>query len=269
MFADACPKCSLQLRSCASCHGVAGPFDQFCGFCGHELALGPRRSAAWRLWLLVALIPIVAGLAFGLSPWSAPAVSTVSHLVNPGGPPPSAGPLMEVRSQELRFTGSIPQGWTAFDYSRAADPATVEPFVVVTRIDADNRPAARTRANLAGMSPQAAVVEMGRPVLNEPGIDPRSPLGVLSYEVGVMVGNPAVGDTVTVVRPAGTSSVAGRPAADAILKIVRGGAVFYFSRAYVLTPTGLFRVDAMVPGPDWERGDDARVAVMVRTLTFS
>ncbi len=35
-----CAHCGLQLHRCGSCHGVAGPFDRFCGFCGHELVRG-------------------------------------------------------------------------------------------------------------------------------------------------------------------------------------------------------------------------------------
>ncbi|TME09144.1 MAG: hypothetical protein E6I69_04000 [Chloroflexi bacterium] len=63
---QACAHCGLQLHRCGSCHGVAGPFDRFCGFCGHELVRGVDRPIWWRLWLLVALIPLAAALISGI-----------------------------------------------------------------------------------------------------------------------------------------------------------------------------------------------------------
>ena len=53
-----------------SCHGVAGPFDRYCGFCGHELVRGEERAPYWRLWMLAGLIPLVAGLVYGVV-WAA------------------------------------------------------------------------------------------------------------------------------------------------------------------------------------------------------
>ncbi|HLQ61891.1 MAG TPA: hypothetical protein VK131_08515 [Candidatus Acidoferrales bacterium] len=67
MLTDYCIHCSLQLRQCLACRGVAGPFDRYCGFCGQDLVVGDRRSPVWRLWLLAALIPLAAGIAFGLT----------------------------------------------------------------------------------------------------------------------------------------------------------------------------------------------------------
>jgi predicted amidophosphoribosyltransferase len=67
MLPDYCIHCGLQLRQCGNCRGIAGPFDRYCGFCGHELIRGQRRSPLWRLWLLVALIPLVAGIVYGIS----------------------------------------------------------------------------------------------------------------------------------------------------------------------------------------------------------
>jgi hypothetical protein len=66
---DHCVKCTLQLRQCGRCHGVAGPFDQYCGFCGFEMTL-PGRGPLWRAWPL-ALIPLAAVvLAFAIF-WAA------------------------------------------------------------------------------------------------------------------------------------------------------------------------------------------------------
>jgi len=61
-----CGHCGLQLHQCGRCRGIAGPFDRFCGFCGHEMVQGETRPLWWRLWFLAALIPLVAGLIYGI-----------------------------------------------------------------------------------------------------------------------------------------------------------------------------------------------------------
>ena len=61
-----CGHCGLQLHQCGSCRGIAGPFDRYCGFCGHELVRGEERPIWWRLWLLAALVPLVAALSGGI-----------------------------------------------------------------------------------------------------------------------------------------------------------------------------------------------------------
>jgi hypothetical protein len=61
-----CAHCGLQLHQCANCRGVAGPFDRYCGFCGHEMVRGAARPLWWRLWLLAALVPLAAGLIYGI-----------------------------------------------------------------------------------------------------------------------------------------------------------------------------------------------------------
>ena len=43
-----------------------GPFDRYCGFCGHELVRGLDRPIWWRLWLLAALVPLAAALTGGI-----------------------------------------------------------------------------------------------------------------------------------------------------------------------------------------------------------
>jgi hypothetical protein len=65
---DHCVKCTLQLRQCGRCHGVAGPFDQYCGFCGFEMTR-PGRGSLRQAWPL-ALIPLAAALAFAIF-WAA------------------------------------------------------------------------------------------------------------------------------------------------------------------------------------------------------
>ena len=61
-----CAHCGLQLHQCANCRGIAGPFDRFCGFCGREMVQGEARPLWWRLWFLAALLPVAAGLVFGI-----------------------------------------------------------------------------------------------------------------------------------------------------------------------------------------------------------
>jgi predicted amidophosphoribosyltransferase len=62
-----CAHCALQLHQCGNCRGIAGPFDRYCGFCGHELVRGAARAPWWRLWLLVALLPLIGALIFGIA----------------------------------------------------------------------------------------------------------------------------------------------------------------------------------------------------------
>lgn len=60
---DHCGKCTLQLRQCGRCHGVAGPFDRYCGYCGYEV-VRPRTSPELiRLLLVAAAVVVLAALA--------------------------------------------------------------------------------------------------------------------------------------------------------------------------------------------------------------
>jgi uncharacterized paraquat-inducible protein A len=60
---ESCARCTLQLRQCGRCHGVAGPFDRYCGFCGFEMTR-PGRGALSRAWpLAVAAAAAAAVLA--------------------------------------------------------------------------------------------------------------------------------------------------------------------------------------------------------------
>lgn len=102
LTSDRCVQCSLTLRRCGACHGIAGPFDHFCGFCGHELLAGPRRSPAWRLWILVLLVPLALGLAYGLGGGRVgdlagrllhpPTVPVTTPVPTPAGPASPASP---------------------------------------------------------------------------------------------------------------------------------------------------------------------------------
>ena len=56
---DVCRSCALALRRCASCQGIAGPFDRHCGFCGRELVLGAPARALPRALLVAVLVLLV------------------------------------------------------------------------------------------------------------------------------------------------------------------------------------------------------------------
>ena len=62
-----CAHCGLQLHQCSRCRGIAGPFDRYCGFCGFEMVQGEQRPLWWRLWFLVALLPLVVALVAGIT----------------------------------------------------------------------------------------------------------------------------------------------------------------------------------------------------------
>ncbi len=61
-----CAHCGLQVHQCPRCRGVAGPFDRYCGFCGHELVRGEARPPWRKLWIAAGLVPLAAGLAYGI-----------------------------------------------------------------------------------------------------------------------------------------------------------------------------------------------------------
>jgi hypothetical protein len=60
---DHCAKCTLQLRQCGRCHGVAGPFDRYCGYCGYEIVRPRTSPEVLRLLLLAAAVPVALAVA--------------------------------------------------------------------------------------------------------------------------------------------------------------------------------------------------------------
>jgi hypothetical protein len=270
MYEDHCVHCAMQLRQCGACQGIAGPFDRYCGFCGHEIVLGAKRNPAWRLWLLVALIPPLAGLAFGISPLSAPAATAVARVIRGNPAPPPQVKLDQ--SPNLGFSYARPPDWFGTDY--ADDPAQSLPFVVLHRLNADDERAATARGDLLNLkqTPQGAVVALGRPAIDAPGIDPADPAAVLAVQVGQLVTQPPPGVKIEIVRAAHAITVDRRPGDEVVMKVTRdGNAPYYFERAYIAAPKGpvkLFRVDAAVPVGDWESGDDRRVEALIQSLRF-
>ena len=263
IMTDYCIQCTLPLRRCGSCQGVAGPFDRYCGFCGYELLEGERRPPIWRLWLLAALVPLAAGLAIGVSPLSAPLAKRVQTIVGVSTPAP--GTTTTLRSDALGFTYTYPKDWTAADDSRA-DPARQIPFVVVTSVGADQSKVLDAKGDLLQVKPQGAIVEMGRPPVGNAPVDVSDPAAVLAFQLGPLLATPPAGASVAAAVPVRAITVNGRPGAEAVLRVTRDGQVYEFERAWISTPSGLFRVDALVPDAQWAAGDDQRVEALIRSI---
>lgn len=260
---DYCIQCTLPLRRCGSCQGVAGPFDRYCGFCGYELVRGSRRAPLWRLWLLAALVPLAAGLAIGVSPLAAPVSRGVQTIVRPTPPP---GSTMTLRSDVLAFTYAIPREWIAADDNRASDPGRQIPFLVVTKVGGDQSRVLDARGDLLALRPVAATIEMGRPAPGSAGVDPTDPQAVLTFQVAQLLQAPPSGTRVDVVSPVHRITVNDRAGAATVLRLTRDGVSYDFERVWLPSRNGLFRVDALVPEPDWTAGDQQRVEDVVRSI---
>ena len=62
-----CAHCTRRRHQCGNCRGIAGPFARYCGFWRHEPVEGSKRPLWWRLWFLAALVPLAAGLVYGIA----------------------------------------------------------------------------------------------------------------------------------------------------------------------------------------------------------
>jgi hypothetical protein len=266
--AEQCAQCSLQLRWCGNCRGVAGPFDRFCGFCGFELIRGDRPGAVRRLWVLVALVPLVAGLGYGL--WAARAPAAVAGVMRaaPRTTPAQPSNVTEYGSQGLGLRYSAPRDWTVVDYTGGAGARAL---VVVTRAQADQAAAAGVAGDLSALDHvQSALVALGRPAQGGGLVaDPRDPLAALTAEVAPLVAAPPAGTAVEVARPIHAVSIGGRPAAEVVLKLTRGDDVAYLRRDLVYAPHGSaapqVQVDALVPAAEWP---SAGTDTVTRSLRF-
>lgn len=267
IMTDYCIQCTLPLRRCGSCQGIAGPFDRFCGFCGYELVQGERRAPIWRLWLLAALVPLVAGLAIGLSPLSAPFAQKVETIVGAATPPPNS--TTTLRSASLAFTYSIPKEWTAADATRATDPARQIPFVIATSMSSDQASAIDAKGDLLQLKPVGAVVEMGRPALNVTAVDKTDPSAVLSFQVAQLLQSPPAGVQVQVLTAVHSMTIDGRPGAQAVLRVTHDGQAYEYERTLIASPTGIFSVNALASDQDWTSGDQQRADQVTRSLRFS
>lgn len=222
----------------------------------------------WRLWLVAALVPLLVGIAFGVSPLSGTFTTAVGRAVHNSVSSPTPVQVSELRTGTLGFSYAIPHDWSASDYSKAKSPNQVQPYVIASRLSADGTQAGAARGDLVTTKPQGAVVELGRPQIDGSAVDPADPLAVLTYQVGQMVAQPPPGTRLEVVRPVKSVTVNGRPGAEVVIKVTRDGSVFFLERAYIGAggSTPLVKAEAMVPAADWEAGDDRRVEATIMSV---
>lgn len=273
IMTDHCIQCALQLRQCGSCQGIAGPFDRYCGFCGHELILGDRRSPVWRLWLLAALVPLVLGIIVGVAGWGVPVTRAVGRTVGVvAQPTPNPASLSEYKSRPLGFNYAVPKDWTPVDYSISPDASRTLPLVIVSRIAADGSKAADLKGSLADLKPQGVTMTLGRPATDVSLVAPNDPAAVLTAQVSPLVSAPPAGTKVEVARQVHNLTVNGKPAAEVVLRLSSGSTVVYLERAYIYSPLAdrpsLFRVEAVAPAADWEGGDGDRVEAVLQSVKF-
>ena len=269
--AERCPACSLQLRWCGNCRGVAGPFDRFCGFCGFELIRGQPRSPLWRVGAIALVVLLAAGAGFGL--WKAGVPGAVNSAVrNLSGQTPRARVITaDHYSHQLGVRYSVPNGWTAVDYSTGDSS---QPLIVLAGNAADQSAAEATQGDLTGLDPvQSAVMTLGRLAVGAQVVaDARDPVAVLTSQVAPLVASPPSGLKVDVDEPVHAATIGNRPAAVVVLKLTRGDAVTYLRRAVVYTPrpgaTPLFQADALTPASQWPAVDSSAVASVIRSLSF-
>jgi hypothetical protein len=268
-LADFCLQCSLQLRQCGNCHGVAGPFDRHCGFCGFELLRGARRSPVWRLWLLIALVPLAAGLGYGA--WVARLPMAATQAVGSALRPAPTPELRPYQSQRLHVAYAIPRDWQAIDYTRSSDAGRSMPFVVVAKAPSDQQAVSDARGDLVSARPQGTVLALGRPTIDTSLVaDPSAPAAVLTSEVAPLAANPPSGVKVEVVRPVRPGTVGGQPAATVVLKLTRDGSTYYLERALVYAPNGkaapMVRVEALLPASSWQSPDHVAIDSIVASV---
>ena len=268
IMTDHCIQCALPLRQCGSCQGIAGPFDRYCGFCGYDLVQGARRAPLWRLWLLAALIPLAAGIAFGFSPWARPAAHTVASIVGASRTTPNPAGTTPQHSAALAVSYVAPKDWVILDAGQAS------PYVVVSHYGPDDMKVTDAKGDLLQVKGQAAIIELGRPAgAAPPAVDPSDPQAVLAVEVSTLVSAPPAGLKFDVVTPVHALTINGRPAAAVIFKLTRDSGTYYLERAYISSPTPgqppLFAFGALVPTNDWDgAGDNTRVDQVLRSIRF-
>ena len=273
LYADRCSSCGLQLGVCGACQGVAGPFDRYCGFCGHDLAAGEARSPVWRFWLLVAMVPMVAVLVLGVTFFGGPVATSVGRFVFrpvPTAAPPGATTGTKLyRSPNLRLVYSVPADWPPpSDYTLSKETPLQE--VVVARFLADNANFGGTKGDVLAAKPTGALIALG-PLDKAPaGADPTDPSSVLGVDISSLTLTPPTGLKVEVVQSAQSITVDGRAGKEAVLKVTRGdGTVYFLERAYLTAANGLFRVDALVPQADWSAGDNRVVEAVIQSVRLS
>lgn len=273
MFADHCGHCGLQLGLCPACRGVAGPFDRFCGFCGHDLFLEDKPTPARRLWLVVAVIPLAAALAFGISPLSAPLASQITHLLAGAGPAavvlPTAAPSAgkQLLSRNLKLNYSIPNDWSGFDYTLSAIKPL--PILVVARLQADAPRVADVDGDIIRTRPSGAVMTLGRPTLSPS--EPTDAVALLAFQVGQLTSQPPAGLQIEVAEQVAPITVNGVTGARAVLKVSTTAGVFYLERAYLNSggPQPVVEVQGFVPQADWKSGEERNIDLVLNSVRLT
>jgi hypothetical protein len=271
LYEDRCSSCGLQLGVCGACQGVAGPFDRYCGFCGHDLAAGEPRSPAWRFWLLAAMIPMALALVVGATFYGGPVAARVARLVFPPAPSPTlfAGATVLYRSPNLRLVYAAPSDWPKpGDYTLSTTTPLQQ--VVVARMLADDANYGATKGDLLSARPSGALVTLG-PLAQAPaGADATDPSSVLGADISTLTQAPPAGLTVAVAQGAQSITVDGRAGKEAVLTVTASdGTAYAFERAYIAGPQGLFKVDALVPRSDWDSGDSRLVEAIIQSIRLS
>ena len=272
LYEDRCTSCGLQLGKCGACKGVAGPFDRFCGFCGHDLTVGEVRSPIWRIWLLVAMIPMIAVLVIGATFFGGPVATRVGKLVFPPGPTAGASPSAVntklFRSPNLHLVYAVPTDWNPSDYTLS--PSTPLQEVVVARINADLATFGATKGDVLAAKPAGALLTLGPLGQAPPGVDTADPSSVLGADISSLNIKPPAGLKIEVFRIAQSITVDGKSGKEAVLKVTRtDGSVLYLERAYLVAPSGLFKIDALVPQSDWDAGDGRKVEAVIQSVRLS
>ena len=272
MHDDRCGHCGLQLRSCPACRGVAGPFDRFCGFCGHDLFLEEKPTPVRRLWLLVAVIPLAAALAFGVSPLSAPIATQITHLLAGSSPAPVALPTAastgkQLRSKNLHLTYTLPADWSGFDYSLSAIKPL--PIVVASRLQADAPRVADVSGDIIRTRPSGAVMTLGRAALA--ATDPTDATVLLAFQVGQLTSQPPAGVQVEIAEQVAPITVNALTGARVVLKVTTTAGVFYLERAYLNAGGAqpIFEVQGLVPEADWKSGEERNVDLVLNSVRLT
>jgi hypothetical protein len=142
--------------------------------------------------------------------------------------------------------------------------------VVAARMEADIASYGSTKGSTIAARPAGALVALG-PLGQAPaGVDPNDPSSVLGADISSLTLTPPSGLKVSVAQPAQSITVDGRTGKEAVFKVTEAdGAVYDFERAYLASPTGLFRIDALVPQADWESGDSRLVEAVIHPVRLS
>ena len=268
LYADHCSSCDLQLAQCGACRGIAGHFDRYCGFCGHDLAAGELRSPIWRFWLLVAMIPMVGAIIL-LTLFGGPAVTRVSKLVlrpiESASPAPNQTGFRALRSQNLHLEYSVPNDWVGYDYS--LDRTAPLPEIVVAQVNQDGAGFGETKGDILAAKPQGALMTLGTLGDNRAALDAKDPATALSADVANFAGRPVGGLKFDLVKGITGILANGRTGREAIFRVTRqDGSTLIFERAYISWRDGLLKVDALVPSAAWDAGDDRRVEAVIQSV---